>query len=276
MERNDSTEEQTEKEELIPITRKVSGSLKLRTDIFKEGVVNGATHKSPSPPIKLSRNFTPPEVVDSGFWDFSGFSMESPEPLILVKEEEEEEGEMEVDTNLSSSSGVGTSLSSEGFPSFSSTSTPRKSAEKINSEDGEDLRKTLARKRKSDSDDKDMNEISVLSQRIEKKQETIREIERISQMKIAQIEEEIAADKSEMERIRKVEVGGQNKRKKIELQVKSGNPSRFSEYCELCDVKAKVKAVWKAHLQGRRHQESLKRERGYEGERDLRGWLTRK
>ena len=59
-----------------------------------------------------------------------------------------------------------------------------------------------------------------------------------------------------------MEEGARNKvsekRKKIEFPVKSPNPKRFSEYCEMCDVKAWRPHVWKAHLQGRRHQESLK------------------
>ena len=73
------------------------------------------------------------------------------------------------------------------------------------------MRKKLVIKRKSDSEDKDNDQISVLSRRIEEKRETVREIERISKMKIAQIEKEIAADKSEIDRLRKVEGGAQNK-----------------------------------------------------------------
>ena len=115
---------------------------------------------------------------------------------------------VEMDTNMSSSS-IGTSLSSDGFQTdsgISTTSTPRKSVSvrsvNINSEDREDLRITLARKRKSDTVDKDSNDrISFLSHRIKEKQETISEIERISKKKIAGIELEIAADKSEIERI---------------------------------------------------------------------------
>ena len=193
------------------------------------------------------------------------------------------ESDGEVDTSLSSNIAE-LSWSSDGFLSDSTmsfTSTPRQSASKIiNSEDGEDLRKTLARKRKLEADD----QISFLSHRIEEKQETIREIERISKMEISELEKEIAADKSEIERIscREPEEGVQNKdiekRTKVEFPVKKKKPSKYYDYCDLCDVKAISKHVWNQHLSGRRHKESLENSalRGIEKERDLRGWLTRK
>ena len=283
---NDRAEPQTEEESVVLKTRKEFGPpvLRLRTDIFKKGIVTRAA------PITLSRNFIPPEpeTADSGFLEFSGFSMDtrSRDPLILVKAEEEgNESDGEVDTSLSSNIAE-LSWSSDGFLSDSTmsfTSTPRQSASKIiNSEDGEDLRKTLARKRKLEADD----QISFLSHRIEEKQETIREIENFSKMKISQIEKEIAADKSEIDRIRKgktegevqskvsvkrnkiefpvvseidEKTGGDQSKNKLELRVKSGNPRRFHEYCELCDVKAFKRHVWQSHLSGKRHRESLQK-----------------
>ena len=298
MEENNPTAEQTEERNRIR-KNSIARVLTLRTDIYKKGVVNGPViHQSPSPHIKLSRTFTSPEMADSGFLDFPAFSIETSDPdrLRLVTDEEEEEeeeeegGEMELglwlDTNLSTSSD-GTSLSSDGFltdTAISCTSTPRRSAEITVNEDGGDLRKQLVRKRKSVTDDKDNDQISFLSRRIEDKREQIREIERISKMKIAQIEKDIAADKSEMARIRRVEEGLQNqvsdKRKKMDFPVKSGNLRKFYEYCELCDVKAISKHVWNQHLLGRRHLESLQNweqtKRGVGGKRDLRGLLTRK
>ena len=86
---NDRAEPQTEEESVVLKTRKEFGPpvLRLRTDIFKKGIVTRAA------PITLSRNFIPPEpeTADSGFLEFSGFSMDtrSRDPLILVKAEEE-------------------------------------------------------------------------------------------------------------------------------------------------------------------------------------------
>ena len=266
-----TTEEKATRQEFCPPV------LKLRTDIFKKGVFNG-------PPIKLSRNFTPPQIADSGFLEFSeilpnSLPLDTSDPLILVKEQEE--GELDISL---SSSNAETSFSSDGFltnSAISSTSTPRQSADNINSEDGEDLRRVLARKRKFDSDD----QISFLSHRIEEKQETIREIERISKMKISELEKEIAADKSEIDRIsnREPEGGVQNKvsekRMEVEFPVKKKKPSKYYDYyCDLCDVKANSSHVWNQHLSGRRHKESLEKLTlaGIEDQRDLRGWLTRK
>jgi len=193
--------------------------LRFRTDIFKEGVNDGSPGEE-TKRIKLCRNMTELSSTDSGILESSSSDSQHFDPPDVIVPED-------VPSHCSiSSSGA----SSDCFLAEQiTTSTPWQAGgreyslyldplldddfdddaslegdEVFEQQNVDDLRKQLLRKRKFE-DNKDTfsitipnDRITLLTNKIEETQGKVREIERISKLKIAKLDEEIAAAKSEI------------------------------------------------------------------------------
>ena len=167
--------EETENPGTVPRTGK-QFLLRLRTDIFKEGVAS-----------------------------LSSLDMNTPDSL--------------------TSSSVILSTPSQGLRDLNNS----QSEDQIMLEDG-DMRRQLRKKQRFE-ERKLKQDVRSLSEGIVEKRR-----------KIAQLEEEIISDQSELDRKEKL---------RISRQKEENQPNR---YCDLCNVKANGEITWQDHLNGKKHR----------------------
>ena len=274
----DSLEEMSE--DMMDGTDSEKPLLKFRSDIFKDGVLDGT--------------FTTGDVME-GLNTSTNLCRSNIELAIeMATSSDSDSGFLECSDSgsLEKRSSPMEDTSESGLPDHIQTSESTQAASQGGPKEEEKPQQYLKRKI-----DEVVERISItiendqyLSQRIEDNQNKILEIERTSKGEIARLKEQIAADRLEIEKIvneKKIKTEFEdNKKFSRELQeaivkrqrISAPGPSPRSNkvetserpkkvlnvygFCELCQVKAFNKRNWEQHLGGRKHQENVFRSGG--------------
>ena len=213
--------EETENPGTVPRTEKQS-LLRLRTDIFKDGVVSFSSLDTLSSLTfsSIGISFLQDSVISStpshGPRDFNN---SQPDDQIMLE-----------DRDLNGISFLQESVIFSRLRDFNLS----QSEYQIMLED-RDLRRQLRKKQR-------LEDRKLEDMKLEKDVRSLSEGIVEKRRKIAQLEEEIISDQSELDRKEKL---------RISRQKEENQPNR---YCDLCNVKANGEITWQDHLNGKKHR----------------------